>query len=123
MCSQGIKMNNKFNLPKSIEKLGELSYNLWFSWNPDMRDLFREIDLDLWRACARNPIEFLMRVDPLKIQKFADDPTFVDKVKKCWDRFSEYMNNQNTTFAKNYIPAKLRRRSWNSGGRSCKIGQ
>jgi starch phosphorylase len=102
MCSQGIKMNNKFNLPKSIEKLGELSYNLWFSWNPDMRDLFREIDLDLWRACARNPIEFLMRVDPLKIQKFADDPTFVDKVKKCWDRFSEYMNNQNTTFAKNY---------------------
>ena len=37
-------MSTNLKLPKSIEKLEDLAYNLWFSWNPDVRDLFREID-------------------------------------------------------------------------------
>jgi len=34
-------MSENLKLPKSLEKLTELAYNLWFSWNPDVRDLFR----------------------------------------------------------------------------------
>jgi hypothetical protein len=31
-------------LPARISRLGELAYNLWWSWHPLGRDLFRALD-------------------------------------------------------------------------------
>jgi len=93
---------NKFNLPPAIEKLEELAYNLWFSWNPDIRDLFRYIDVDLWRACGRNPVAFLSDVDPEKLKKVAEDPEFLEKLENRWNRYNIYINEKNTPFHKHY---------------------
>ena len=95
-------MQNNFNLPESLVNLGELAYNLWFSWNPDARDLFRDIDLDLWRACGRNPVGFLLRVDQDKLKHFSQDPLFLDKLHRRWERFNTYMQRRETPFSKNY---------------------
>ena len=72
--------NNRFNLPESLKKLEELSSNLWFSWNPDVRDLFREIDVDLWRSSGRNPVQFLYDIQPEKLEKIANDSDFVERL-------------------------------------------
>ncbi len=48
-------MTERFKLPPSLEKLGDLATNLWFSWNPDARDLYREIDLDTDLLIAVQP--------------------------------------------------------------------
>ena len=45
-----LTISNNFKLPDNLKKLGDLATNFWFSWNPDARDLFREIDLELWRT-------------------------------------------------------------------------
>ncbi|MGC9514345.1 DUF3417 domain-containing protein, partial [Methanocrinis sp.] len=35
------KPRDKFpNLPSRIAKLGDLAYNLWWSWHPEGRELF-----------------------------------------------------------------------------------
>ena len=34
-------------LPERLSGLRDISYNLWWSWNSDATDLFREIDLPL----------------------------------------------------------------------------
>ena len=39
---------NHFDLPKRLSRLGELAYNLWWVWNPDAQQLFRQIDEALW---------------------------------------------------------------------------
>jgi len=95
-------MSNNLNLPKSLEKLEDLAYNLWFAWNPDVRDLFREIDVDLWRSSGRNPVEFLLQADPLRLQEISKDTDFVGKVQKRWNRFNEYMERKDTTYMKNF---------------------
>jgi len=95
-------MAERFKLPPSLEKLGDLATNLWFSWNPDVRDLYREIDLDTWRNCGRNPVKFLERVDPQKIDVFSKNAPYLDKVNKSWDRFNQYLDHKKTTFARNY---------------------
>ncbi len=95
-------MNKEYTLPKSLEKLEDLASNLWFSWNPDVRDLFREIDVDLWRQVNRNPVEFLQSVDPFKIKKAAEDPTFIGRMQKAWERLEEYRQREDTPFRKNY---------------------
>ena len=39
---------NHFVLPRRITRLGELAYNLWWSWNPEAQMLFTIIDKQLW---------------------------------------------------------------------------
>ena len=99
-------MKKKITLPDNLTPLYELSMNLWFSWNPEVRDLYREMDLPLWRKVGRNPTEFLKNLKQDKIDKFAADKTFLEKLGKTYDRFNDYMNNSNTIFSKNYPSLK-----------------
>ena len=46
-------------LPEPLKKLRELAYNLWWVWNPDAIELFRRLDLDLWRELRHNPVMML----------------------------------------------------------------
>ncbi len=95
-------MTQKINLPENLEKLEDLAYNLWFAWNPDARDLFREMDMDLWRASGRNPVELLLQISPDRLAELAHDHGFVERVNQCWQRFQTYMENKDTTFARNF---------------------
>ncbi len=36
--------DNKLNVPDRIAGLSDLAYNLWWSWNPNARNLFKEVD-------------------------------------------------------------------------------
>ena len=40
---------NQLMLPRRIVRLGELAYNLWWTWNPDAQRLFARIDPILWK--------------------------------------------------------------------------
>ena len=53
----------KFNLPRRIARLGELAYNLWWTWNPDAQRLFARIDLNLWEHVSHNPVLFLRQIN------------------------------------------------------------
>jgi starch phosphorylase len=46
-------------LPERIRRLGELAYDLWWSWTPDAREVFRRLDYPLWRFTAHNPVKML----------------------------------------------------------------
>ena len=38
------EVNVHANLPENLNKLQELAYNLWWVWNHDGKELFRNID-------------------------------------------------------------------------------
>jgi starch phosphorylase len=44
-----------FSLPKQLAELGNLAYNLWWSWNPEALRLYRRIDPVLGTA-GHNPV-------------------------------------------------------------------
>ncbi len=56
-------------LPDRIHRLGELASDLWWSWNPDARNVFRRLDYPLWRLTAHNPVKMLALVSPEAIAK------------------------------------------------------
>jgi starch phosphorylase len=95
-------MSKKYQLPESLSKLEELSFNLWFSWNPDVRDIYREIDPNLWSASGRNPVKFLEMVSTAKLQKKSVDLKFIDNLNKTWQRLDTYLTTAETAFRKNY---------------------
>ncbi len=95
-------MTDRFNLPESLKKLEMLSMNLWFSWNPDVRDLFREIDINLWRMVGRNPVAFLNSVDDKKLLGFAKNEDFINRLEKAYARYKTYIETEDTRFSENY---------------------
>ena len=46
------------------EKLRELGNNLWWSWQPEVTQIFREIDPKLWTECGHNPVLLLEQYPP-----------------------------------------------------------
>ncbi len=46
-------------LPTALEPLREIVFNLWWTWEPDARSLFRNLDSELWSRTNHNPVRML----------------------------------------------------------------
>ena len=89
-------------LPKNISKLQEISNNLWWSWNTEYLRLLKKIDKDLWETVNKNPIKFLRRVSQERLEKAANDPSFVKEYEKVLKNFEDYMSSKDTWYNKKY---------------------
>ncbi|PIX27728.1 MAG: alpha-glucan phosphorylase, partial [Chloroflexi bacterium CG_4_8_14_3_um_filter_45_15] len=70
-------------LPPRIGRLDELAHNLWWSWHPEARELFRALDYQLWRMDNHNPVKQLHQISPDRLRAAANDLVFLilyDKV-------------------------------------------
>ncbi|MFQ5890619.1 MAG: alpha-glucan family phosphorylase [Gemmatimonadota bacterium] len=64
-------------IPERIGGLLDLAMNLWWTWQPAARALFRRLDYPLWRMTNHNAVAMLRRVEPEKLQAAARDPLFL----------------------------------------------
>jgi len=96
------KIMVKPQLPKSIEKLGEISQNLWWSWNTEFLRIFKKIDIDLWERCGKNPVKFLKQVGQEKLEKAAQDQEVLKLYKDSTENYENYIKSKNTWFNKKY---------------------
>ena len=65
------------NLPERVSRLEELAYDLWWSWTPDARNVFRQLDYPLWRLTAHNPVRMLQLVPHDTIERASSDPRWL----------------------------------------------
>jgi len=86
-------------LPKRIGRLDELAHNLWWSWHPQARDLFRILDYPLWRTSGHNPVKLLRDINPGKMKSAACDPAFLTLYDFVMAAFDADMSAQDTWFA------------------------
>ena len=89
-------------LPKRIEKLSEIGYNLWWSWNTDFLKLFKTIDIDLWEKVEKNPIKFLKLVTQEKLEEVSENIDFLKEYDRVVENYENYMKSKNTWFSKKY---------------------
>jgi glycogen phosphorylase len=75
------------------DKLRELARNLWWTWHPDVINLFREIDPILWRVVDHNPIEFLQRIPDEQIERRAAEMAIHSRINYAFRRLHEYLKN------------------------------
>ena len=80
-------------LPKRIEKLSEISNNLWWSWNTEFLRLFQKIDIDLWEQSNKNPVKFLKHVSQEKLEEAENNAQFVKDYDKIVENFDCMMYN------------------------------
>ncbi len=90
------KIPNHFDLPRRIDRLGELAHNLWWTWNPNAQRLYYRIDYDLWESLNHNPLRFLRSVGRSEINAAAQNPAFLDLYDQVFKQFDAYMNATDT---------------------------
>jgi starch phosphorylase len=78
-------------LPPSIARLGELAYNLMWSWDHSIRGIFRRLDPALWKASNHNPVWLLSRIPQATLERAASDPRFMALYERAMQRFDEYI--------------------------------
>ncbi|HPY00900.1 MAG TPA: DUF3417 domain-containing protein, partial [Candidatus Marinimicrobia bacterium] len=81
-------------LPKKLEELREMAYNLWWTWNADARDLFRRLDMDLWEETRHNPVALLNRVEQDVLETRAQDDSYLYQLRRVYDKFKQSLNSQ-----------------------------
>ncbi|MFV0446724.1 MAG: alpha-glucan family phosphorylase [Planctomycetaceae bacterium] len=85
------------SVQKSIhEKLTELASNLWWSWQPEVTSIFRQIDPPLWSDLGHNPILLLREYTPEKLEIRARDEVLHSRIHGAYRRWQEYMSSDET---------------------------
>jgi starch phosphorylase len=97
---------NKFSLPRRINRLGELAYNLWWTWNPEAQRLFIRIDRDLWEQTYHNPVRFLREVERSRLNAVTYDRYYLDYYDRTFRVFDRYLEARDTWFATTYPEMK-----------------
>jgi glycogen phosphorylase len=76
-----------------VDKLRDLARNLWWTWQPNVINLFRELDHGLWRETDHNPIEFLSRIPTDQIERRAAEMALHSRIDYAFRRLNEYLKN------------------------------
>jgi glycogen phosphorylase len=64
-------------LPVRISGLWQLAFNLWWTWNPDAREVFRRVDYALWRLTSHNAVRMLQTVPYERLELLTHDRDFL----------------------------------------------
>ena len=84
-------------LPKELQPLEELSKNLWWVWNSEGKNLFRDLDHDLWREVGENPVMLLQKISSSRLNEVRKDAAMMERIKKVYADFKAYMSEKMRT--------------------------
>ena len=82
-------MSQPIPIPERIGRIRNLADNLWWSWHPPARNLFKAVSYPLWKSTRHNPVRMLQQVDPQRLEHAAHDEAFLalyDRVIGEYDR-------------------------------------
>jgi starch phosphorylase len=74
-----------------VRKLRQLAQNLWWSWQPEIRFLFRELEPELWRTAHHNPVAILQRLDQAEIARRVQDLEMQTRIDQAYRRLQDYL--------------------------------
>ncbi|MFH0765987.1 MAG: alpha-glucan family phosphorylase, partial [Calditrichota bacterium] len=80
------------NLPNRIRHLHDIAVNLWYSWNWPAVQLFIRLDAETWEQNRQNLVRMLGRMSPQKLEKIAQDSSFVANLDRVWLMLQSYLN-------------------------------
>ena len=76
---------------KLIPKLQKLTQNLWWTWKPEVRTIFRDLDLELYHKAHQNPMSVLKLIQPDQLEQRAADVDIPARVDRALRQLNEYL--------------------------------
>ena len=82
----------KSNIPTALQPLDEIAHNMWWSWSHEAKDLFKDLNPDLWSEVGENPVLMLARMSYEKMEELTSHPDVVERVNNLYKEFRAYMD-------------------------------
>ena len=89
------------DLPERLSGLAELSYNLWWSWHPAARMLFKGLNRVAWKESGHNPVKMLNELPREAFEVAAKDPEYLHIYDDMIARFRQEMKTDDGWFSRN----------------------
>ncbi|HWB08606.1 MAG TPA: alpha-glucan family phosphorylase [Pirellulales bacterium] len=78
------------------DKCLALANNLWWSWQPEVVNLFRDLDPIRWRQLDHNPIALLSEFTPERLEMRAAELVLYSRINHAYRRLKEYLSSNQT---------------------------
>ncbi|MBQ7424092.1 MAG: alpha-glucan family phosphorylase [Prevotella sp.] len=82
----------KSSLPEQLKCLNEIAHNMWWVWNYEARDLFRDLDPELYYEVKHNPVMLLERLSLDRKAEIVKDKALMKRIKDVYALFRNYMD-------------------------------
>ncbi len=96
------KSKNHNHAPLS-QRLHTMSRNLWWTWNPEAHQVFKELSPLVWRYSNHNAIEVMREISDQELKARLRDHEFAQRVRTVLEEFETYMSDT-STWAKHHAP-------------------
>jgi starch phosphorylase len=77
-------------------RLDELAQNLWWTWQPDVVAIFRDLDPVLWRQVNHNPVAFVAAFPPEQLARRAQETVLDSRINFAFHRLEQYLQARDT---------------------------
>ncbi|MBI2955693.1 MAG: alpha-glucan family phosphorylase [Acidobacteria bacterium] len=91
-------------LPEKLQGLRDMAYNLLWSWDEELRVLFRRLDPQLWDRTYQNPVLMLGTISQERLNEVLSDDSFMTFYERTYERFRGYLKE--TTWWEKRYPEK-----------------
>jgi glycogen phosphorylase len=92
-----------YPLPASLERIVDLTNNLWWSWDETGRSLWATLDPDQWDR-THNPIDILQHTEPSRWRELERLETVQDTYREAVRAFDDYLHTDDTWFQRQGAP-------------------
>lgn len=82
----------KAELPTSLKPLEAIAKNLWWVWNSDAKNLFRDLNPDLWRKTGENPVMLLQQLSTERLDEISKNKEMMERIQKVFNHFQDYLS-------------------------------
>ena len=79
-------------LPEELKCLDEIAHNLWWVWNYEARDLFRDLDPELYHDVKHNPVMLLERLTFDRKEAIVKDKALMKRIKAVYELYRAYID-------------------------------
>ncbi len=74
-----------------VKKMQKLTQNLWWTWKPEVRTIFRDLDLELYQRAHQNPMSVLRQISPEELENRATEVDVPARVDRALRQLQEYL--------------------------------
>ncbi len=103
MTHMEIKENVFPTLPERLTGLAELAMNLWWSWHPAARMLFKMLDRQVWKESVHNPVKMLKELPREILESAAKDSEYQRHYDVVLAQFRKDLEEKEGYFSQNVI--------------------
>jgi starch phosphorylase len=82
------------NLPPRLIGLGEIAENLWWSWHPAARMLFKSLHRQGWKDSGHNPDKMLKELPKEVLESAANDPDYLRHYDAVLSKFRKEISEE-----------------------------